>query len=77
MFEKEMEYYKKNIDTLRDKYKGRHIILAGDTVIGDYDSDGAACSGAMAANLKPGTFMIRVISETGTEQIQRFANVYV
>jgi hypothetical protein len=75
MFEKEMAFYNKNVDTLRDKYKGRHIVIADDMVIGDFDSDGAAYLGAMAANLQPGHFMIRIISET--DQIQRFANVYV
>jgi hypothetical protein len=58
-------------------YKGRSIVISGDTLIGDYDSDGDAVAAVKAAKLKPGNFMIRIVPETGEEPIQRFAGVYV
>jgi hypothetical protein len=48
-FKKEIAFYQENKAVLLTKYKGRHIVIAGDTVIGDFDSDRAALSDAMAA----------------------------
>jgi hypothetical protein len=78
MFEKESAYYEKNIKTLREKYKGRYVVISGDTLVGGYDSDEAAYAGAVAAKLEPGAFMIRPVPEAGADQTQRFTSlVYV
>jgi hypothetical protein len=78
MFEKESAYYEKNIKILQDTYKSRYVVISGDTLIGDYDSDEAAYAGAMAAKLEPGAFMIKFIPETEADQVQRFTGlVYV
>jgi hypothetical protein len=78
MLEKELAYYEKNKENLRKEYLGRYIVIANDAVIGGYESDEAAYAGAMAANLEPGAFMIRLVSETEEERIQRFTSlVYV
>jgi len=37
--QKEFEYYIQNQGWLVSKYRGRHIVIKGQAVIGDYDSD--------------------------------------
>ncbi|MDR2052346.1 MAG: hypothetical protein LBP80_02950 [Treponema sp.] len=78
MFEKESAYFEENIKALRDKYKGRYVVISGDTLVGDYDSDETAYAGAIAAKLEPGEFMIKFVPEAGPVQVQRFTSlVYV
>jgi len=78
MLEQETAYYKNNLSALQEKYLEKYVVISGDMIIGDYDSDEQAYAGAMEAKCSPGAFMIKHITENPEEQIQRFSSlVYV
>lgn len=56
--EKEFSYYKSHQDELVRQYNGRVIVIVGETVIGDYDTELQALLETKKAH-KPGTFFIQ------------------
>jgi len=39
MLEKERAYYESNLNSLRETYMGRYVLISGDRLSGGYDSD--------------------------------------
>ena len=78
MLEKERAYYESNLNSLRETYMGRYVLISGDRLIGGYDSDEEAYASAMEKNCMPGSFMIKPVIGNDQEYIQRFTSrVYV
>ena len=69
MFEKELQYYNSNKDQLRKQYQGKHIVIAGEHVIGVYDDAGTAYA-ETSKTIPPGSFMIREIPENIEDEVQ-------
>jgi len=69
MFEKELQYYNSQKGQLREKYQGKHIVIAADQVIGVYDDPGTAYS-ETSKTIPPGSFMIREIPENIEDEVQ-------
>ena len=42
MFEIENQFYRENRETIREKYKGKAVVIVGETVVEAYDSMGEA-----------------------------------
>jgi hypothetical protein len=78
MLDKERAYYENNLSTLQGSYLGKYVVISGENIIGDYESDEEAYAGAINANCTPGFFMIKLITEDPEEQTQHFTSlVYV
>ena len=69
MFKKELQYYNSQKEQLREKYQGKHIVIAADQVIGVYDDVGTAYS-ETSKTIPPGSFMIREIPENIDDEVQ-------
>ena len=59
MLEKEFKYYIEHQAELLEKYNGRVIVIKGQEVIGDYDSEAEAYTQSLIAH-ELGTFLIQV-----------------
>lgn len=71
MFELENKYYNEHKEEYREKYLGKHIVIYGDELKGVYDNDGDAFNESVKT-MKPGTFMIKIVTATDEEAIPRF-----
>ena len=69
MFERELQYYNSQKEQLREKYQGKHIVIAEDKVIGVYDDAGTAYF-ETSKTIPPGSFMIREIPENIEDEVQ-------
>lgn len=77
MLTNEKEFYEKNKEELRKLYLGKRIVIAGQEVKGVYNSDEEALTESLKT-MQPGSFMIKLVSKTDEEAIQRFVSrVYV
>jgi len=77
MLEKEYDYYLKNIDSLKDKYLNKFIVIKDDEVIGVYDDRTDALK-KTAKKHKLGTFLIQQIVKDETKLFRKFySRVYV
>ncbi len=77
MLEKEFDFYIKNQDDLVDKYNERFIVIIGETVVGDYDSETQAFEATVKKH-EPGTFLIQKCSPGEQSYTQTFyTRVYV
>jgi hypothetical protein len=72
MYEREKDFYKANKLDLRGKYRGKHIVIAGEDVIGVYDDAGAAYHETVKT-IPLGSFMIQEIPENIEDEIQYFS----
>jgi hypothetical protein len=73
MLEREDAYFEAHKAELREKYPGKRIVIAGDEVKGAYDTDAEAYEAA-TKTMKPGSFMIKPVTQTDEEAIQRYMN---
>jgi hypothetical protein len=73
MFEKEQAYFEAHKDEIRKKYLHKRIVIAGEEIKGAYDTDAEAYEAAIQT-MKPGSFMIRPVTRTDQEAIQRYMN---
>lgn len=71
MLKKEFQYYLDNQAKLLKKYNGRFIVLVGDQVVGDYESNTQAYSESIK-RYALGTFLIQRVSEGDTDYSQTF-----
>lgn len=71
MFELENKYYNEHKEEYREKYLGKHIVIYGTELKGVYDNDGDAFNESVKT-MKPGTFMIKIVTATDEEAIPRF-----
>ncbi|MDR1194848.1 MAG: hypothetical protein LBL00_00035 [Endomicrobium sp.] len=77
MLEKEQAYFEAHKDELRQKYAGKRVVISGAEVKGVYNTDGDAFAAA-TKTMKPGDFMIKLVTHTEEESIRRYMNrVYV
>lgn len=58
MLDNEYKYYLDHQQELLARYKGRFIVICGDSVVGDYDSQAAAYLDSIK-KYKLGTFLIQ------------------
>ena len=58
MFDKELEFFKKNQADLVAKFKGKILVIKGSELVGAFDSVFAALN-AGNAKFEPGTFMLQ------------------
>ena len=65
MLEKEFDYFIEHQDELVEQYDGRHLVIVGEEVVGDFDTALAALFFARK-RYDPGTFMIQ-LCEPGRE----------
>jgi hypothetical protein len=73
MLEKEQAYFDTHKDELRKQYLGKRIVISDGEIQGAYDTDGEAYAAA-TKTMKPGTFMIKLVTRTDEEAIQRYMN---
>lgn len=59
MLEKEYQYYEKNKETLLKKYLGSFLLISGESVLGNYESEAEAYRAAQKKGLELGTFLIQ------------------
>lgn len=77
MLQKEQEFFESHKEEFREKYLGKRVIISGNELKGVYSTDEEALSNALKT-MQPGSFMIKLISATDEEPIQRFfSRVYV
>ena len=77
MLEKEQAYYDEHKAEIREKYVGKRVVISGDSIKGAYDTDGEAYAAARKT-MEPGEFMIKPVTRTDEEAIQRYmTRVYV
>lgn len=77
MLELETKYFEANKEELRKKYLGKHIVISGAAVVGVYASDNDAYLESIKT-IEPGKFMIKLVTKTDAESVQRFMSlVYV
>jgi hypothetical protein len=73
MLEKEQAYFEAHKDEIRAKYAGKRILIAGEEIKGAYETDAEAYAAAVKT-MKPGSFMIKPVTKTDQEAIQRYMN---
>jgi hypothetical protein len=73
MLDREQAYFEAHKDELREKYSGKRIVIAGEEIKGAYDTDAEAYAAAVKT-MKPGSFMIKPVTRTDEEAIQRYMN---
>jgi hypothetical protein len=73
MLEKEQAYFKAHKDEFRKKYLGKRIVISGEELKGAYDTDEEAYAAAVKT-MKPGSFMIKLVTQTDQESVQRYMN---
>jgi hypothetical protein len=73
MLEKEQAYFEAHKDELRKNYLGKRIVISGEEIKGAYDTDGEAYTAA-TKTMKPGSFMIKLVTRTDQESVQRYMN---
>ena len=69
MYEKELEFYEKNKQEIREKYLGKQIVIIGDRIIGAYDDVGVAYDETVKTHLL-GTFMIHDVPVDIEDEIE-------
>jgi hypothetical protein len=73
MLDREQAYFEAHKDELREKYLGKRIVIAGEELKGVYDTDAEAYAAAVKT-MKPGSFMIKPVTRTDEEAVQRYMN---
>jgi hypothetical protein len=66
MFEKENAFFEANFPALLEKYNGKELVIAGDQIVGVYDSFGEACDEA-DKRYTPGSVCIKHVDEYSLE----------
>jgi hypothetical protein len=66
--EREYDFYKKNMMTIREKYLGKEVVIIGEEIIASYDDFEEAYI-ETAKSYKPGTFMIYPVPENIEDEI--------
>jgi hypothetical protein len=62
MYEQENAFYEANIDTLREKYLNKELVIVGDQVIGVYDDAGTAIRETMKTR-SLGSFCVKHVRD--------------
>ena len=73
-FEKEQAFYEANRTELRSKYAGKRVVIAGDKVLGVYDSDREALQ-KTAKIIPRGSFMVKYIPQDPQKEVIRLSPV--
>jgi hypothetical protein len=68
MFEKENAFFEANFPALLEKYNGKELVIAGDQIVGVYDSIRRADEETQRVR-KPGTYCIKRVEEDALEPI--------
>lgn len=77
MLSKEQEFYETNKEKFRELYLNKRIVISDGEVKGAYNSDTEALTAA-PKTMKPGSFMIKLVTATDEEPVQRYySRVYV
>jgi hypothetical protein len=73
MLEREQAYFEAHKTELREKYQGKRVVIAGEEIKGAYDTDAEAYAAAVKT-MKPGSFMIKPVTRTDEDAVQRYMN---
>jgi len=76
MLEKEFQYFKENQDTLVNKYKGKVLVIVGQEVVGQYDTEINAYFDSLK-KFKPGEFLIQECLSGKEVYTQHFHNLSI
>ncbi len=68
---KQFKYYLDHQDELVRRYRGRWVVIVGEQVVGDFDSELAAYEFASGA-YEPGTFMLQLVTPGKENYSQTF-----
>lgn len=71
MLDNEYKYYLEHQQELLSRYKGRFIVICGDAVVGDYDSQDAAYLDSIK-KYKLGTFLIQECTDGSSGYTQTY-----
>ena len=71
MLDKEYAYYKKHKTELFKNFKNKYLVIIGEEVVGNYDTESEAYSKAIN-QYKLGTFLIQHCVDDETETLQTF-----
>jgi len=71
MLKKEFRYYLDNQNELVKRYNGRVLVVVGENVVGDYDSDDEVYF-ASEKKYRPGTFLIQRCTPGDEAYTERF-----
>lgn len=71
MLIKEQEFYDSHKEELRKKYLNKRVVISSNEIKGAYDSDAEALKESLKT-MKPGSFMIKLVTATDDEKVQRF-----
>jgi hypothetical protein len=69
MLEREQAYFEAHKTELREKYQGKRVVIAGEEIKGAYDAEAYA---AAVKTMKPGSFMIKPVTKTDEDAVQRY-----
>jgi len=72
--EKEKAFYETHKSELRSKYAGKRIVIAGDKVLGIYDSDREAMQ-ETSKIIPRGSFMVKYIPENPQKEVLRISPI--
>jgi len=70
MFEVENQFYQANMETLREKYLGKRLVIVKDQILGVYDTDSEAIT-ETSKTMELGTYCIKYIPVDPTEDYHR------
>jgi hypothetical protein len=68
MLEREQEYYEAHREELREKYAGKEVVIAGETIVGIYDSVGKAWE-ETKKTIPAGSFLMKSIPEHPEDEV--------
>jgi len=69
---KEFQYYLEHQKELVEQYNGKFVVIKDANVLGPYDNELAAIADAQKKALKPGTFLVQLVSPGDTAYKQTF-----
>lgn len=69
--EKQFEYYIQHQDELVAKYDGRYVLIVGEEVVGDFETETEAYAAAIE-KFEPGTFMLQLVGPGKESYTQTF-----
>ena len=71
MLDKEYKYYLEHQQELLERYRGRFLVIIGDSVVGDYDSRAAAYLDSIN-KYQPGSFLIQECTDGASGYTQTY-----
>ncbi len=71
MLDKEYQYYQAHKEELIEQYEGRYVVIVGEKVVGDYETEIEAVVSARKS-YEPGTFLVQLCTRDEEAEVMRF-----